>query len=175
MYAQKMRLLHCLKKTPEMATIPIRAAAISVVIIRRSGKAAEVLLLERCDTLVGEWCQITGGLEPDETAWQGALREVREETGLIPDPFYSANICEQFYVPAQDSILTVPVFVGFVGMDAKVVLNHEHSDFGWFSFKSARALVPFSGQRRVLKQVKRNFVKHVPSLHLRIETGIPAR
>lgn len=84
-----------------MAGIPIRAAAVSVAIIRGSGKAAEVLLLERSDTLVGEWCQITGGLEPGETAWQGALREVREETELIPDSFYWQIFVNNFIYPRK--------------------------------------------------------------------------
>ncbi|WP_312882971.1 NUDIX domain-containing protein [Rhizobium etli] len=32
-------------------------------------------------TLSGEWCQIAGGIEHGETAWQAALREAKEETG----------------------------------------------------------------------------------------------
>ena len=35
----------------------------------------------------GTWQLITGGLDPDEIAWQGALREMREEAGLeLKDP-----------------------------------------------------------------------------------------
>ena len=40
------------------------------------------------------------------------LREIEEETGLIPDRFYSADILEQFYRPDQNCVILVPVFVG---------------------------------------------------------------
>ena len=40
------------------------------------------------------------------------LREIEEETGLIPDRFYSADILEQLYRPDQNCVILVPVFVG---------------------------------------------------------------
>lgn len=68
-----------------------------MVILREAGDAHEVLLLRRNGSLAGEWCQIAGAIEAGETAWQAALREVEEETGLRPSRFYSADIYEQFY------------------------------------------------------------------------------
>ena len=77
-----------------MADIPIRSFAVSVVVIRENPVGYQVLLLRRNHTLVGEWCQIAGGIEDGETAWQTALREVREETGLVCQHLYSGDICE---------------------------------------------------------------------------------
>ena len=66
-----------------MQEIPIRSFAVSVVVIRHAATGPEVLLLRRTRSLAGEWCQIAGAIEPGETAWQAALRETREETGLV--------------------------------------------------------------------------------------------
>lgn len=41
----------------------------------------QVLLMERADK-VGFWQSVTGSLEGDETPYQAAIREVKEETGL---------------------------------------------------------------------------------------------
>nr|WP_246729072.1 NUDIX domain-containing protein [Rhizobium leguminosarum] len=58
-----------------MAEIPIRCFAVSVVVIRKRTAGYEVLLLRRNHTLVGEWCQVAGGIEDGEKAWKTALRE----------------------------------------------------------------------------------------------------
>lgn len=152
-----------------MADIPVRCLAVSVMILRIVDDKAEVLLLRRNHTLVGEWCQIAGGIEDGEKAWEAALREVMEETGLTPDRFYSADICEQFYEPDRDSISLLPVFVGFVGVDATVVINHEHSDFRWVSFDEALGMVPFAGQRHVLRHVRAEFAEREPVRYLLIK------
>jgi len=152
-----------------MAEIPVRSSAVSVVVLRAVGDRHEVLLLKRNNSPVGEWCQIVGSLEDGETAWQGGLRELAEETGLVPDRFYSADDCEQFYRPESDDILIIPVFVGFVSGQREVALNDEHSDYAWLTFKEARRRVPFSGQRRVLKSVQREFVRRKPNPLHRID------
>lgn len=41
----------------------------------------QVLIMERADK-VGFWQSVTGSLEGDETPYQAAIREVKEETGL---------------------------------------------------------------------------------------------
>lgn len=50
----------------------------------------------------GAWCQVTGGIETGEKAWQAALRDVREETGIILGSLWSGDIVEQFYEPHRD-------------------------------------------------------------------------
>jgi dATP pyrophosphohydrolase len=153
-----------------MAEIPIRCFAVSVVLLRRIGDEAEVLLLRRNHTLVGEWCQVVGSIEEGEKAWEAALREVREETGLKCSRLYSADICEQFYESDRDAISMLPVFVGFVEANTTVTINHEHSEFRWVSFEAALGMVTFAGQRHVLRHVEAEFVEREPVRHLLIET-----
>lgn len=61
-----------------------------------------------------------------------------------------------------------PVFVGFVDAEAAVTINPEHSEFRWVSFASALAMVPFAGQRHVLRHVEAEFVQRKPVQHLLI-------
>ena len=152
-----------------MPEIPIRPFLASLVAIRKTEVDFEVLLLRRTQTLVGEWCQVAGSIEEGETAWQAAKRELKEETNLQPDALYSADICEQFYEPDRDSITVAPVFVAFVDPVAEVTLNYEHSEYRWVSFKEAREMVAFGGQRRILNWIEEEFVKREPVKHLLIK------
>jgi dATP pyrophosphohydrolase len=155
-----------------MQEIPVRSFSVSLIILRLSDNRHELLLLKRSRTLAGTWCQVAGATEPGEAAWQTAKREAREETGLTLHKLYSADICEQFYEADRDAITLVPVFVGYAGPNAQVVLNAEHHDFRWVSFEEAAELVPFSGQRRVLDHVKREFVDRTPNPWLLIEEAV---
>lgn len=154
-----------------MPEIPIRSFAVSVVLIREVAGRYEVLLLRRTRTMRGEWCQVAGAIEPGETAWQAALREVQEETGLVPQTLYSGDLCEQFYEADQDAISLLPVFVGFVSGDAQVILNAEHSEHRWLGFEDAVALVPFAGQRHLLRHVHTEFAARTPHPLLKVWTN----
>ena len=103
-----------------------------------------------------------------------ALREVREVTGLECLSLYSADICEQFYEADRDSISLLPVFVGFVDPKSTVVLNGEHSEFKWVSFGEASTMVPFAGQRYVLRHIESEFVQREPVRHLLIRDQVSA-
>ncbi|OCP07172.1 MULTISPECIES: NUDIX domain-containing protein [unclassified Ensifer] len=156
-----------------MHEIPIRSFAVSVVVLRSAGSGWEVLLLRRTGTLAGTWCQVAGAIEANETAWQAGLREVEEETGLRLDRFYSADICEQFYEADRDAISLLPVFVGYATANATVRLNAEHSDFRWMSFDEAIRMVPFAGQRKVLKHIRDEFIDNEPNPWLLIQETSP--
>ena len=97
------------------------------------------------------------------------MRELYEETGLEPDTLYSADICEQFYEADRDAITIAPVFVAFIDSAADVSLNHEHSAFRWVNFDEAVSLVPFGGQRRVLRWIKEEFFDRHPNKYLLID------
>lgn len=151
--------------------IPIKSFAISLFILKPRDDTFDLLLLRRTgSTLTGEWCQVAGGIEHGETAWQAALREAEEETGLCLTDLYSADICEQFYEPDRDAITLTPVFVAFAPTDCTVQLNDEHDDFRWLSLNEATALLPFAGQRATLEHIKKEFVERKPNPWLRIQT-----
>jgi len=138
-------------------------------LLRRNQNAAEVLLLRRTGSLGGIWCQVAGKIEPEERAWQSAVREVYEETRISVEELWSADVCEQFYDSARECITLVPVFVTWVPDTAEIVLNDEHDSFKWVGFDEADTLLSFPGQRRVLAFVKSTFVDREPNPHLRID------
>lgn len=152
-----------------MNEISIRCHAVSLVAVRVVNGKNEVLLLRRTRSFKGEWCQIAGQIEVGETAWQAAIRELAEETSLVPRTVYSGDICEQFYEAHLDVISILPVFVAIIDPTAPVKLNPEHSEYRWVSFNAADRMVPFAGQRRTLRHVEAEFLLRAPSHHLEIK------
>ncbi len=77
-----------------------------IFIIRPAGGSHEFLLARRSEGryMGGTWQLISGGIEADETAWQAALREMDEETGLKPLELYRLSHLTHFYRPDNDSL-----------------------------------------------------------------------
>ena len=152
-----------------MGEIPVKCFSIALFVLRRVQGDVQVLVLRRRgSTQEGQWCQIAGHIEDREPAWQTALREAREETGLRLLSLWSANTCEHFYEAHRNRLTLVPVFIGWTADDAQVVLNHEHDDYRWVSFAEAATLLPFPGQRELLGWIQRHFIEQAPMPMLNI-------
>jgi dATP pyrophosphohydrolase len=151
-----------------MSELPLRCTMVSVVVVRGAAPARVLLLQRTGPYLAGAWSYVAGHLEPGETGWQCARRELLEETGLAPLALYSADRCEQFYDAGDDCIQLVPAFVAIVADDAVVCLNPEHREFAWLEFDEAAARLPFGGQRELFAEVHREFVERAPSPWLRM-------
>ena len=148
--------------------IPIVCSAVSVVLLRWRQSLAQILLLRRTRPPAGVWCQVAGGIEANETAWQTALREVTEETGLRLAELWSGDFCEQFYEANKDRITMLPVSIGVVPPDAEVVLNAEHDRYKWLGYEGADSMLVFPGQRKRLAAVTAGFIDRQPHALLRI-------
>ena len=152
-----------------MQEVPIRARVVSVLVVRRTQEGPQFLLMLRASQRFnGIWCQVAGSIESGETAWQAALREIREETNLIPEAFYNTDRLEQFYSASDNLIELIPLFVAFVSTGAEVTLNHEHSEYRWVSATEALEMLPFPPQRENIRHVQREFLERTPSELLRI-------
>lgn len=149
--------------------LPIRCTMVSIVVLRGSGEATRMLVVQRASTyLHGAWSYIAGHIDTGETAWQAALRELREETGLVPAAFFATSFCEQVYFAGEDCIEIVPAFVARIDDDATVRLNPEHAAFRWLALDAAANALPFGSQRDLLAHVRREFIARPPSPFLRI-------
>ena len=159
------------KDIPEMPkSLDIRSNGISLVVLRLAEGKTEALLLRRVGaTFSGAWCQVAGGIDAGERAWETAVRELREETDLVPDELHSAGICEQFYDAEQEGICVAPVFVAFVGSEAIVTLNHEHDQHRWVSLDEVDSYLSTSNQREMFSYVRRHFVDRMPPERSRID------
>lgn len=71
----------------------------------------------------GATCAYAFRIRSGATAWEAALRELAEETGLAPSHFYHLDAVESFCIPAEDAVLHCPAFAAEVSSDAVVRLN----------------------------------------------------
>ncbi len=129
---------------------------VTVLVIRQQGETWELLQAKRCPEkyLGGTWQFIAGGLEPDETAWEGALRELREETTLVPREFYRLSTLTRFYRPENDTLNTSPMFCAIVDASDEVTINDEHTDFRWVELESAERDLMWPGDRLARDEVE---------------------
>ena len=84
----------------------------------------------------------------NETAYNTALREIKEETSLIPEKFWVAPTVNSFYSPDKDYICLLPVFAAKVKVDSEVKLSSEHTEYKWLSSEDAKNILAWDGQRR---------------------------
>jgi 8-oxo-dGTP pyrophosphatase MutT (NUDIX family) len=123
-----------------------------------AGGALEVLLLRRSAgrILPGLWQGVSGSLEPGERVVEGALRELREETGIDADAieaFYDLDQVNQFHEPTVDAILSAAVFAVRVRPGAEVVLSQEHDTARWVSSAEALSLVIWPAYRESIARI----------------------
>lgn len=153
-----------------MRKLPIRCVSIAAYVCKIERGRGRYLLLKRAGRrLEGQWQMVAGKMERGETAAQAALREIQEETGLVPERFYSADSVELFYAADRNCIELSPVFVALVNASAQVRLSKEHSAFRWVSRAQAKRMVLFSNQRRDIEQIEREFIRKRPCDFLRIQ------
>lgn len=144
---------------------------IDLYVYRIRDGSPEFLVLHRAPgTLGGTWQSVHGKIEEGETAWQAALRELREETGLTPTRFHQVDAVNTFYVAREDTIHLCPSFAAQVAAEACVVLNDEHDAFEWLDVESATARFPWPGLRRAVREICSEIIAGGPAeKHLRIE------
>jgi len=115
--------------------VNIRHDMICCYVLRRDPCDAEweFLQLKRRenDFLGNTWQTVYGGIEGGETAWQAAIRELKEETALAPRELYRLEPVDIFYIAAQDTLWHCVQFAAVVDRAESVALNEEHTAFRW--------------------------------------------
>lgn len=94
----------------------------------------EFLVLKRsnyCSIYPNIWQVVTGTIKENETALDCAIRELYEETTLIPLKIWKIPYVALFYNHLDNKIHTSPVFGFLVSYDNEVIISEEHSDFLW--------------------------------------------
>jgi 8-oxo-dGTP pyrophosphatase MutT (NUDIX family) len=124
------------------------------VVYRREGEEIEVVLASR-RTRRGElaWGLAKGGIEQDESMEDAAVREVREETGLIAEIEASLGETRYFYVWEDVRIRkTVHFFLmRFTGGDVGD-RDDEMEEIRWFPLDRALKRAAYRGEREVLSR-----------------------
>jgi len=141
---------------------------VASILLRVTRGSYEVLLLRRAtQPFYGEWFAIEGGLQPGEQAHEAALREILEETRLVPERLYRETPLPRV-VPSVGYEVLLSIFVAFVAPDAEVTLNEEHSDYQWLQIAQAIGRVPLPAQKATLRRIESTFVLGVPPEQLRV-------
>ncbi len=112
------------------------------------------LLMRRSGEVIysGSWRMVGGKIEAGEKAYEAAVRELREETGLRAHRLWSVPSINAFYEASHDRINLIPVFAAEV-LSSDVKLSPEHSEFVWLDYKQARLALPWPAQRHGLDMV----------------------
>lgn len=119
-------------------------------IFRIKNGELEFLLLKRSpeQCYPNLWQMVTGKIKENETAYQSALREIKEETGLTPEKFWIAPTVNSFYSPDKDYICLLPVFAARVNQECEIKLSKEHTEYKWVNPDEAKQLLAWDGQRK---------------------------
>jgi dATP pyrophosphohydrolase len=126
-------------------------------IFRENKHDIEFLLLKRAQQEIyrGLWQMITGTVEDGETAYQAAIREIKEETGLTIDRIWVVPNVNTFYSHELNVISLLPVFAAKVKGTGKVRLSSEHTESGWYRPEEAKAVLAWEGQRHSVELIER--------------------
>lgn len=123
--------------------------------LRGTGDQLEILVLRRGRNgrCPGSWETVHGTIEPGETPVQASLRELREETGLVPEKFYNLSRTEAFYQHRTDELALIPVFAAFVAPDASVRVSAEHDRAEWLAARAAAQRFAWPRERRAVDDI----------------------
>ena len=121
----------------------------------------EFLLLKRSDDQIypGVWQMVSGKIKDHEKAYQTSVRELKEETGLVPIKIWSAPKVNLFYSSDSNTINLVPVFAIKVKKNSKVTISKEHNEYKWVSSEDAQKLLTWDGQRQAIRLIEEYYLK----------------
>ncbi len=139
----------------------IIADLIEAHVFRIGEEGLEFLMLKRSmgRKYPGLWQMVSGHLDKNETAVETVLREVKEETGLIPDRLWVAPNVNSLYNPEEDFVSVIPVFAAQVEYNAKVKISEEHTEYKWVSAAEAKNMLAWEGQRKSVELIKEYFLR----------------
>jgi 8-oxo-dGTP pyrophosphatase MutT (NUDIX family) len=114
-----------------------------VVIIptRRAADGSKVLALPK------------GHPDPGETALDGALREVREEAGIVAELVDELGDVRYFYMREGRRIAKVVRFFLMRAVEGDIAdHDHEVEDARWITLQEAAATLSYAGEREIVRK-----------------------
>ncbi|MCA0268031.1 MAG: NUDIX pyrophosphatase [Bacteroidetes bacterium] len=132
-----------------MPDVSVRVVDVYPYRLRPDGQA-EWLVLRRAAGLLyaGQWRVVGGKIEPGETAHAAALRELREETSLLPTTFWAIPSVNAFYEWTHDRVNLVPAFAA--ELRTAPTLDDEHDGLAWLPADEAALRLDWPEPRRLL-------------------------
>ena len=105
----------------------------------------------------GHWDFVKGNIEDMETLKQTALREIREETGIIDVEFIDGfeEKIEYHYQRDEDLIHKEVVFFLAKTKTIDVKISYEHLGFVWLSFDDTLKKLTYKNAKIVMNKIKK--------------------
>ncbi|MCI3918981.1 NUDIX hydrolase [Paenibacillus sp. TRM 82003] len=102
---------------------------------------SKVLLVKNVGN--GSWSLPGGAVEKDETLEQAAVREVKEETGLVVETHGLVSIHECKFTKSQNHVLFFIFRAEVIGGEIEILRPNEISEVVWLDIDKANELLPF--------------------------------
>jgi dATP pyrophosphohydrolase len=143
----------------------MKSKLVEAHIFRRVNNELEFLLLKRSEEEIYPdlWQMVTGSVKPGEKAYETAVREIKEETNLTPLKLWVVPNINSFYMPKDDAINLVPVFVAQVTDEQEVKISSEHVEYKWTDRDEACTILAWEGQRKSVEIIHSFFTKIDPN------------
>lgn len=129
---------------------------IDVYPYRINGKNVEFLILKRSSQKIyaNQWRMIGGKVEEEETFWQAALRELKEEISEKPSSFWTVPSVNSFYEHKTDTIHQIPAFAAKIEWtDERIKLDDEHSGYLWVKADQINEYIHWPEQKRLIRLI----------------------
>lgn len=105
------------------------------------------------------WQVITGKIENNETAYNSAIRELKEETDLDFKNIYHIPFIGSFYDWKKDNIENIPCFA--IELDSKnVTISHEHQDFKFVKYEEIKKYLSLPSHKIGSKYLKKYIINN---------------
>ena len=122
---------------------------------RKEEDQVEFLVFLRSSSKIyaNQWRMIGGKVLDDEKSWEAALRELKEETGLKPEHFWSVPSINHFYEAKSDQVHLIPAFAAELKSDRAPVLDDEHIEYKWIGLDEIDGHIHWPEQQRLMKLI----------------------
>jgi 8-oxo-dGTP pyrophosphatase MutT (NUDIX family) len=134
---------------------------VSCFVIRQNSTGKwEFLQLHRSkdDFLGGTWQTVYGTSNPGESPGAAAVRELREETGLVPAELFQLNDADVFYIATTDTLWHCIGYCAVVDSHQSIQLNDEHDLSRWLAAEEAAGNFMWPGNRRAVAEIREQII-----------------
>jgi len=120
-----------------------------IVLFRNDSDKNEFLLLNYPQ---GHWDFVKGKIEQNETSYETALRETKEETGITNIEFVDGfeESVEYDFRFKKENIHKKVIFFLAKTYEKNIKLSHEHNDYLWLEYNDALKKTTFENAKNVL-------------------------
>ena len=129
----------------------INEKSAGIVLFRNDSNKNEFLLLNYPQ---GHWDFTKGKIEQNETPYDAAIRETREETGITNIEFidgFEESVEYDFRFKKEDIHKKVVFFLAKTN-EKNIRLSHEHNDYLWLEYNDALKKTTFANAKNVLSK-----------------------